>query len=163
MPGGIGTTAYKVKLEEHLKKKAADLRSRLHEAYEQQCKSHRVPFEWLAFEGDPIGALYLATETRDLVITGHDTAFRGNIRERLSETLAKLLLVTPRPTKLAIAISTAPRRSALIVTTNSGREVAPAINRVPTKVVRQPIASASSTPMNGSQVPAPTTMAPAIK
>jgi len=47
---------------------------------------------------DELGALYLAAETRDLVITGHDTAFRGNIRERLSETLAKLLLVTPRPT-----------------------------------------------------------------
>ena len=98
MPGAVGTMAYKVKLEEQLKKKAADLRSRLHEAYEQQCKSHCLPFEWLAFEGDPIGALYLAAETRDLVITGHDTAFRGNIRERLSETLAKLLLVTPRPT-----------------------------------------------------------------
>ena len=97
MPGGIGTSAYKVRLEEQLKKQAADIRQRLHEAFELECKDHNVPFEWLSFEGDPIGTLYLATETSDLVITGHDTAFCGNVHEQLSEVLAKLLLITPRP------------------------------------------------------------------
>jgi nucleotide-binding universal stress UspA family protein len=29
--------------------------------------------------------------------TGHDTAFRGNVREQLSEIIANLLLITPRP------------------------------------------------------------------
>jgi len=55
------------------------------------------PLDWLSFEGDPVTTLYLATETRDLVVTGHDTAFRGNVREPLSELVAKLLLMTPRP------------------------------------------------------------------
>jgi hypothetical protein len=31
------------------------------------------------------------------VVTGHDTAFRGNIREQLSDTLGTLLHLTPRP------------------------------------------------------------------
>lgn len=97
MPGAIGATAYKVRLEEQLKKQADDIRKRLHETFEMECRAHNVPFEWLSFEGDPIGALYEAAETRDLVITGHDTAFRGNIREQLSEVLAKLLLMSPRP------------------------------------------------------------------
>ena len=97
MPGAIGTTAYKVRLEEQLKKQADDIRHRLHEVFELECRAHGVPFEWLSFEGDPIETLCLATETRDLVITGHDTAFRGNVHEQLSEILAKLLLMTPRP------------------------------------------------------------------
>ena len=97
MPGGIGTSAYKVRLEEQLKKQAVDIRQRLHETFELECKDHSVRFEWLSFEGDPIGILYLATETSDLVVTGHDTAFCGNVHEQLSEVLAKLLLITPRP------------------------------------------------------------------
>lgn len=97
MLGGIGTSAYKVRLEEQLKKQAADARQRLHETFELECKDHNLPFEWLSFEGDPIEALYLATETRDLVIAGHDTAFCGNVHEQFSEVLAKLLLVTPSP------------------------------------------------------------------
>ncbi len=97
MPGAIGTTAYKVRLEEQLKKQADDIRHRLHEVFELECRAHGVPFEWLSFEGDPIETLCLATETRDLVITGHDTTFRGNAHEPLSEILAKLLLMTPRP------------------------------------------------------------------
>lgn len=97
MPGAAGATAYIVRREEQLKKQASDIRERLHETFELECRAHNVPFEWLAFEGDPIEALYQATETRDLMITGHDTAFRGNIREQLSEVLAKLLLMSPRP------------------------------------------------------------------
>jgi nucleotide-binding universal stress UspA family protein len=97
MPGAIGASAYKVRLEEQLKKQAEDIRHRLHEAFELECRDRNVPFEWLSFEGDPIEALYLATEVRDLVITGHDTAFCGSVHEQLSEVLAKLLLITPRP------------------------------------------------------------------
>lgn len=97
MPGRIGAAAYKVRLEEQLKNQADDIRERLHATFELECTEHNVAFEWLSFEGDPINALYLATESRDVVVTGHDTAFRGNIHEQLSEMVAKLLLVTPRP------------------------------------------------------------------
>ena len=97
MLGGIGTDAYKSRLEEQLKKQAEDVRRRLHEAYERECKSHCVPFDWLSFGGDPIATLQLASEIRDLVITGHDTAFCGNIHEQLSETVAQMLFTTPRP------------------------------------------------------------------
>jgi nucleotide-binding universal stress UspA family protein len=97
MLGGIGASAYKVRLEEQLKKQAGEIRQRLHDTLELECRSRNVAFEWLSFEGDPIAALYLAAEARDLIVTGHDTTFRGNVRERLSEILAKLLLITPRP------------------------------------------------------------------
>jgi nucleotide-binding universal stress UspA family protein len=97
MPGRIGASAYKVRLEQRLKKQAEDIRQRLHETFELECKNHDVAFEWLSFEGNPIDTLYLATETRDVVITGHDTAFRGDVHEQLSEVLTKLLLITPRP------------------------------------------------------------------
>ena len=97
MPGGVGTTAYKIGLEQSLKQQAVDTRARLHEAFERECKSHCMPFDWLSFDGDPIATLQLAGEIRDLVITGHDTAFYGNIHEQLSETLAQLLLTMPRP------------------------------------------------------------------
>jgi nucleotide-binding universal stress UspA family protein len=97
MAGAIGTSAYEAALEEKLRKEADATRKRLQAAYEQDCKTHSVPFEWLTFDGDPIEALHLASETRDLVVTGHDTAFRGPVREPLSETLSQLLLHTPRP------------------------------------------------------------------
>jgi hypothetical protein len=38
-----------------------------------------VGFEWLSFEGDPIATVQLAAN-RDLVITGHDTAFEKHPR-----------------------------------------------------------------------------------
>lgn len=97
MPGRAGGTAFKVRLEEQLKRQATDIRERLHETFAQECERHAVPFEWLSFEGDPLAALYLATESCDLVITGHDTGFEGNIREQLAHALAKLLITTPRP------------------------------------------------------------------
>ena len=59
-----------------------------------------MPLGWLAFEGDPLTSLYLATETRDLVIAGHDTAFHGKLREVLPEMLAQLIMSSPRPTIL---------------------------------------------------------------
>jgi nucleotide-binding universal stress UspA family protein len=97
MPGTASTTGHMFKLEEQLKKQAASARNRLRETYERECQSHCVTFEWLTFDGDPLSAMSLATETRDLVITGHDTAFHGAFNEPLSEMLAKLLAVTPRP------------------------------------------------------------------
>lgn len=97
MPGAVGAAFYKARLEEKLTKQAEDARQRLHDAFESECRANNCAFEWLSFSGDPIEALYLATETRDLVVTGHDTAFRGNVHEQYSETLAKLLLLTPRP------------------------------------------------------------------
>jgi nucleotide-binding universal stress UspA family protein len=97
MVGGIGTTAYKMHLEEGLRAQAKDACARLRDVYEKECRSNNAPFEWLEFDGDPIGALQIAAESSDALVTGHDTAFRGNIRERLPDMLAKLCWMTPRP------------------------------------------------------------------
>lgn len=97
MPGALGAASYKVELEHELKKQAGEARKRLHDAYERECRAQCMPFQWLSFDGDPLETLQLAAETRDLVISGHDTAFYGNIHEQLSETLAQLLRATPRP------------------------------------------------------------------
>ncbi len=97
LPGAIGATAYRVKAEESLRQQADDIRRRLRETFEQECRGQNVPFEWLSFEGDPVAHLHLAAETRDVIITGHDTGYHGNIREPLPEMLTKLLLATPRP------------------------------------------------------------------
>jgi nucleotide-binding universal stress UspA family protein len=97
MPGRVGATAYKAKLEERLKKQADERRVRLREVFESDCRVQGLTFDWLSFEGDPMGALNSAAETCDLLITGHDTAFRGEIHEQLSEIVAKVLLITPRP------------------------------------------------------------------
>lgn len=97
MLGGIGTTAYKVQLEEHLKKEAEDARARLRGTFERECEAHAVPLEWLSFDGDPIDTLLLATESRDVVVMGHDIGFHGNIREQLPDMLVKLMFMTPRP------------------------------------------------------------------
>lgn len=97
MPGAIGGTAYKVRLEEQLRKQADDVRQRVRDAYERECAAHNVAFEWLSFEGDPIKTIKMAAETRDLIITGYDTAFHGNIGDQLPEMISTLLLMTPRP------------------------------------------------------------------
>lgn len=97
MPGRVGAGAYAARLEESLKKQAGDAGQRLREQFEAECQEEGVPSELLSFEGDPIEALSSAAETHDLLISGHDTAFRGNVREQLSEVLSRLLLVTPRP------------------------------------------------------------------
>ncbi|MGZ5127486.1 MAG: universal stress protein [Burkholderiales bacterium] len=96
MPGRVGAGAYAARLEESLKKQAGDAGQRLREQFEAECQEEGVPSEFLSFEGDPIEALSSAAETHDLLISGHDTAFRGNVRE-LSEVLSRFLLVTPRP------------------------------------------------------------------
>lgn len=97
MPGVAGGIAWKLRLEEQLKKRAGDTRDRLREAFERECNSHRMMLDWLSFEGDPTQILQMAVETRDLVITGHDTAFRGDIREQFPGLLSRWLLSTPRP------------------------------------------------------------------
>ena len=67
------------------------------ERFEAECQQEGAPSELLSFEGDPIEALCSAAETHDLLISGHDTAFRGNVREQLSEVISRLLFATPRP------------------------------------------------------------------
>ncbi len=93
-PGGM---AFKVELERELKKQAGEARRRLCALYDADCKSEGLPFECLSFEGDPVSILQLASETRDLIVTGHDTAFYGKMREALPAMLAWLLQNTPRP------------------------------------------------------------------
>jgi nucleotide-binding universal stress UspA family protein len=97
LPGGIGASAYKNRLEGELRNEAESIQRRLHETFELECRNHNVPFEWLSFEGDPIESLYLAAETRDLMITGHDTTFCGKVYEQYAGVIAKLLSITPRP------------------------------------------------------------------
>jgi nucleotide-binding universal stress UspA family protein len=97
MPGTIGAGTYKVRLEQELRKQADKIRQQSRETFEQECNEQNIPFNWLSFEGDPTAHLHLAAETRDIIVTGHDTAYHGNIREQLPEMLSNLLLATPRP------------------------------------------------------------------
>jgi nucleotide-binding universal stress UspA family protein len=97
MPGTVGGISYKLKLEEQLRKEAFDVRQRVREMHERECKAHKLTFELLSFEGDAITAIMAAAETRDVIITGHDTAFHGNLRETLPEMISQLVLMTPRP------------------------------------------------------------------
>lgn len=97
LPGRAGGSGYKAKLEESLIGQADEVRQRVRDAFSSECRAQNIPFQWLSFDGDPIEALCAAAEVRDVMITGHDTAFRGNVREPLSEILSDLLLTTPRP------------------------------------------------------------------
>jgi nucleotide-binding universal stress UspA family protein len=97
MIGGIGTSALQAAFEQEYKAEASQAQLRLHEALELECRDHGLAFEWLSFQGDPIETLCLASETCDLVVAGHDTAFRGQTNEPLSAILTKLLGMTPRP------------------------------------------------------------------
>lgn len=113
MPGAIGASAYRARLEEELRKQAQEVQARLHSAFEQECREHGVACELLSFEGDPVEMLYLASEGHDLLVAGYDTTFRGDAGGRLSETLAKLLLATPRP--LVICPDELPDADAILV------------------------------------------------
>lgn len=97
MPGAIGRAAYRLKLEEQLKKQAADAAQRVREAHERECSAHNLAHEWLSFEGDPLAAIKAAAETRDVIVTGHDTSFHGDTGEALPDMMSKLLSMTPRP------------------------------------------------------------------
>ena len=97
MPGRVGASAYATRLHKTLKEQADALAQRLRERFQAECQAGGIASESLTFEGDPIAELCSSAETHDLIVTGHDTAFRGNIHESLSEILSKLLLITPRP------------------------------------------------------------------
>jgi nucleotide-binding universal stress UspA family protein len=97
MPGALGVAAFRAKLEEELKAQAAEARQRLRDAFEQQCRDNDIACEWLSFEGDPAETLHFAAETCDLLVSGYDTAFRGEIFESLSEMASKLVKMSPRP------------------------------------------------------------------
>ncbi|ARP98755.1 universal stress protein [Pseudorhodoplanes sinuspersici] len=100
MPGAVGAAAYKAKLEQELKTQADETLQRIRETFERECTEQNLPFTWLSFEGDPAEHLHLAAETRDIIVTGHDTAFHGDTRNELPEMLSNLLLATPRPVVL---------------------------------------------------------------
>jgi nucleotide-binding universal stress UspA family protein len=97
MPGVAGGAAYKGKLEAAMKQEASDASHRLHDLYEDACQRHGISFDWLSFEGDPIASLYLATESRDVIVSGHDTAVGGTSSPSVPDVLAKLLRLSPRP------------------------------------------------------------------
>lgn len=111
--GRAGAGALKVRLEQDLRAQAEDLQQRLRSAYEQDCAKNNVPFEWLAFEGEPLGALETAAETRDLLVTGCDTAFRGGMEVPLPDLLSRLLALTPRP--CVVCGDEAPREGDVLV------------------------------------------------
>jgi nucleotide-binding universal stress UspA family protein len=96
-PGRAGSISYAIALEDELKRQAEAARTRLHEVYRSECETHGHPFGWLTFEGDPEPALNAAAESRDLIVTGHDTIFHGRMRVALSEMLSAVLANTPRP------------------------------------------------------------------
>lgn len=97
MIGGIGTAALQAEIEKDYKARGDQARLRLHDALELECHDHGLDFEWLSFDGDPVEIMCLASETCDLVVTGHDTAFCGQTNEPLSAALLELLGMTPRP------------------------------------------------------------------
>jgi hypothetical protein len=84
-------------LHKTLKEQADALAQRLRETFEAECRAGGIASQSLTFESDPIAELCSSAETHDLIVTGHDTAFRGNVHQQLSDILSKLLLITPRP------------------------------------------------------------------
>jgi nucleotide-binding universal stress UspA family protein len=98
VPGRAGAASYKANLEERLRIQTKQINSRFQEIFEAECKAGKIAYEWQAFEGDPVAAICSAAAYCDLVITGHDTAYRGNISERLSDTVTKFVQLSPRPT-----------------------------------------------------------------
>ncbi|MFG1297774.1 universal stress protein [Xanthobacter variabilis] len=95
--GRAGASALKARVEAELLAESEALQKRLRAQYQQQCADRSIPFEWLSFEGDPQAALRMAVETRDLVVTGHDTGFHAGSEVPLPDLLSQLLAATPRP------------------------------------------------------------------
>lgn len=95
--GRSGAATLERKLEADLRREAGEMEHRVHDAYEAACTREGVDFEWLSFEGDSLVALNTAAETRDLLVTGYDTAFEGRVSSPLSDMLSCLLVRTPRP------------------------------------------------------------------
>lgn len=95
--GRAGAAAFQMKLEQGMRADADAAQVRLHAAYEAECARYGLPLDWLSFEGDPMEALVAASETRDLLVTGCDTAFQGTLSSPLPDLLSSLLAETPRP------------------------------------------------------------------
>lgn len=95
--GRAGAAALKIRLEQGMRADADASQVRLHAAYEAECARNGLPLDWLSFEGDPMEALVAASETRDLLVTGCDTAFQGSQSVPLPDLLSSLLAKTPRP------------------------------------------------------------------
>ena len=97
MPGRAGVASYKASLEATLKNQTRVINLQLRGDFERECIVNNIAFEWHSFEGEPVGAICSAAVRCDLVITGHDTAFRGKINEQLSDMITELLVLCPRP------------------------------------------------------------------
>lgn len=97
MIGGIGASAYQAKLEELRTRQAHEKDERIRTSYAEECAARGIEFSWLSFEGDPPDVFRVASETRDLIVTGHDTAFSVDSPSSLPKLLSNLLLLSPRP------------------------------------------------------------------
>jgi nucleotide-binding universal stress UspA family protein len=97
MPGRAGMASHKASLEAKLKNQTRIINLQLRGDFERECRVHDIAFEWHSFEGEPISAICSAAVRCDLVITGHDSAFRGKINEQLSDMITELLKLCPRP------------------------------------------------------------------
>jgi nucleotide-binding universal stress UspA family protein len=95
--GRAGTASFQIKLEQGMRADADAGQVRLHAAFEAECARNGMPLDWLSFEGDPMEALVAASETRDMLVTGSDTAFQGTLSTPLPDLLSSLLAKTPRP------------------------------------------------------------------
>jgi nucleotide-binding universal stress UspA family protein len=84
-------------MQTKVRRQAEGMRNRLNGIFARECTGKNVQFESSTFEGDPLEAVIAAAEGRDLVVTGHDTGFRGGVRERPSELVTDLLMMMPRP------------------------------------------------------------------
>lgn len=96
--GRAGAASYKAKMADTLKAQTRDINLRFANILETECKSNGISFELQSFEGDPISTICAAAARCDLLITGHDTAFRGIISEQLSDMISKFVQLSPRPT-----------------------------------------------------------------
>lgn len=97
MFGGIGASAYQAKIEDIRGRQARATDARIHASYADACDARGLEFSWLTFEGDPPEVFRAASETRDLIVTGHDTTFSVDRPASLPELLSNLLLLSPRP------------------------------------------------------------------
>jgi nucleotide-binding universal stress UspA family protein len=101
MPGRIGAASYSAAMQTKVKGQAEGMRKRLNDIFARECAGKDIQFESSTFEGDPLESVIAAVEGCDLVITGHDTGFRGGVRERPSELVMDLLMMMPRPLIIA--------------------------------------------------------------
>lgn len=97
LPGAIGSSAYKAAVVAERRQEASEANDRLRRAFANECVAHNMPVDLLISEGDVARILLQAAARRDLIVTGFDTGFHGDLAGRQSEMLAALLARTPRP------------------------------------------------------------------